>query len=148
MDSTRIRRAAVAAALVSFVFFGVKDLVMAAAGGVGRTWWENPPFYIAFVLALVSLVLTGLVACRGRTWIARLGLVLVMLLFCAAAAGVGVLVVGVVQPADPGWIWGELNLFMLPLSALALALVLPRWPVAQLPGRAGTGRGAAGTLGV
>lgn len=149
MDTSRIARAAVAAALTSFVALVVKDLVIAAAGGVGRTWWENPPFYIALVLALASLALTGLAAWQGRTWTARVGVVVGMLLSCAAAAAVGLVVVDAVQPPDPGWIWGELSLLMLPLSALALALVLPRWPTAQLPGRAGAAApGSAGTFGV
>lgn len=147
MDTTRIARAALVAALVSFGAFLVKNAVMAAAGGVGLTPWEDPPFYVGFVLALVSLVLTGLAASWRRSWRGRVGVVLGMLLFCGAVAGAGYLAVSAVQPAEPGWMWGELNLLTLPLSALLLALVLPRWPVAQVPGRAGARHGVAGTLG-
>lgn len=148
MDTTRATRAALALALLCFLALVVKNVVMAAAGGVGRTWWENPPFYAALLLGLVSLALTLVAAVRGRTWRVWLGTGAAMLVLGVAAAAAGALLVGAVQPADPGWIWGELDLFTLPLSALALALLLPRWRAGQVPGRAGAGRGPAGTLGV
>jgi hypothetical protein len=115
-------RIAVGAALLGVVAWAAKSCAIAAAGGLGKSPLEGPLFLIGFVAVLIASAAYAVgLASHGAAWV-------------RALAGVGGLVAGVafilllgavvsvVQPAHPGWVWGEVNLWVSALATLAVCL--------------------------
>jgi hypothetical protein len=118
MNSSRV---AVVAAGATVLLWAAKAVAIGTAGGLGRSRLEGPLFLAGFVCMLVSVVATGLALTTGRPVLQRS--------LSGAGAVVGAVVVtvltqgivGLVEPTDPGWAWGEVNLWVLALVATVLA---------------------------
>lgn len=127
MNSTRL---AVIAASTTTVLWAAKAAAIAVAGGLGKSPLEGPLFLLGLLAAVVSAGLVGAAFARRRATLvqvlAALAGIVVASLYGAAEGAV----VAAAQPAHPGWVWGELNLWVLALTLLAVALVLARRPSA------------------
>jgi hypothetical protein len=121
-----LTRAALVAALATIVFWLLKDVSIATAGGLGKSPLEGPLFLLGLLSCTVGGVLVGIAyfARRGVGW-RVLGAV-------GVAVGLTVLamvvqaVVQAVQPAHPGWAYAEVNLWVMMLALLALCLDVRR----------------------
>lgn len=120
------------ASLATVILWTAKAVAIAIVGGLGRSPFEGPLFFLGFASALVAAAAIGVAATAGQRRLLRI---------LAAAAGiisavVVTLLVGgvvaVVEPARPGWAWGEVNLWVLGLAAVCVATLLRQ----QSPGRA------------
>ncbi|MEP9385149.1 hypothetical protein [Nocardioides sp. KR10-350] len=115
-------RTALIASLACVASWAAKALAMALAGGLGRSPLEDPLFYVGFLALLVAAGAYGasLVAHRGR-WLhvagAAGGLIGAVVVTLVAGS-----LVGVLEPAHAGWVWGEVNLWVVALVVLLAAV--------------------------
>ena len=121
MSASRI---ALTASLVAVVAWALKAIAIAMAGGLDRSPAEGPLFVLGLVAALVGAGAFGAALPAGRSVGIRVlagaaGVVTMVLL----SVGVGALVTAV-QPADPSWVFGEVNLWV---GALTLLGVVVWW---------------------
>jgi hypothetical protein len=128
-----LTRAAFVASAATTLSWTLKAVVIGAAGGSGRSPAEGPLFLLGLACAVAAAVLTGMAFAVHRTTPAAkilagaLGLVVASVFGTAEGA-----LVAAVQPTHPGWVWGEVNLWVLMLALLAVsgALALRRGAVA------------------
>lgn len=133
-----LNRLALSAAAITTVLWTAKAIAIALAGGLGRSPGEGPLFLLGFVACLTATVLTGMAIARRHS---ASGHVLAALSAVVIMGVYGVLegsLISAVQPPHPGWVWGELNLWVLMLTLLAVAAVHAK--VAHLPGTTKPGR--------
>lgn len=128
MSASRI---ALASAVVALVAWALKALAIGVAGGLGESAAEAPLFLVGFVAVLTGSAALGAAVAFGRpVWmkvLAGIAGVATLLL----VAGIGGSLVTVVQPDDPGWVWGEVNLWVAGIALLAATL----WWRRATPGR-------------
>jgi MFS family permease len=113
-------RVAVVAAVTSILAWTAKAVTIGLAGGHDGTAAEVL-FLVGLVAQVAAVVALGLSWARGRSLGVRLAAVLAA---PVAAMAVTTLVNGVVQrvqPADPSWVWAEVNLWVGAVLVLALA---------------------------
>jgi hypothetical protein len=127
-----LTRAAFVASAATALAWTLKAVVIGAAGGSGRSPAEGPLFLLGLACAVAAAVLTGMGFAVHRTTPAKvlagaLGLVVASVFGTAEGA-----LVAAVQPTHPGWVWGEVNLWVLMLALLAVsgALAVRRGAVA------------------
>ncbi|GAB2580439.1 hypothetical protein [Microlunatus antarcticus] len=124
VTSRRLLSRALVAAVVTAVFFALKDSTIAA----GRDAFDDPLvngfFYVGAVALAVTFALAGAALARrpgrrGRLRGAALGL---------AVGVVGGVVIAAVftalLPADESWVYGEVNLWAIAVLTLVTLLVL------------------------
>ena len=121
MSASRI---ALTASSVAVVAWALKAIAIAIAGGLDRSPAEGPLFVVGLVAALVGAGAFGVALAEGRSIGIRVlagaaGVVTMVLL----SLGIGALVTAV-QPADPSWVFGEVNLWV---GALTLLGVVVWW---------------------
>jgi hypothetical protein len=87
---------------------------------------EGPLFFVGLVGFMVAVVSLSLALTVGRGRVVR---ALAVLGGVVAAVGVSVvtgLLVAAVQPAEPSWVWGEVNLWVGAVVLLAATLGFAR----------------------
>ena len=124
------RRIALWAAIAAASFWTVKSIAIGVAGGLDKSPFEAPLFFLGLVSFVVAAVALGVALTVGRpTWL-------------RAAAGVGGFVVGfaftmLVDAAvgafhsdgvERHWVWVEFNLWVAAVTALTIAVVVARSP--------------------
>ena len=112
-------------AVVAAVAFAVKAVVIASAG-LGENSAEDVFFVLGLVATIVGAAGLGVWLARGQSAGMRVlggfaGVVMV-----AAVTGVTALLVSAVEPDDPGWAWGELNLWVGAAFLLAAVIAVRR----------------------
>jgi hypothetical protein len=117
-----ITRIAIAASVATVALWTAKTIAIALAGGLGRSPLEGPLFLLGLVSCVVAAVTTGIAVGRPRRTAGRIawelaGFLVIALLGTAAGA-----VVTAVQPSSPGWVWGEINLWVMALAVLTISL--------------------------
>jgi len=115
-------RIAFTSSLICIGAWTVKAIAIGVAGGLGRSPLESPLFLLGLVAFVATVVLLALALSAGRAAGVR-----VLVVVGAVAAGVAFSVasnalVTAVRPANPSWVWGEVNLWV--GAAVLLALVL------------------------
>lgn len=118
MNTSRI---AVVAALATVAAWTAKAVAIASAGGLGRSPWEGPLFLLGFACLLVAVASIGLAAAVGQSFARRALSATASIVATVVVALLVNLVVARLEPSHPGWVWGELNLWVLALLALAAA---------------------------
>jgi hypothetical protein len=116
-----LSRSALVASITTVALWTVKAGVIAVAGE-GNSVFESILFLLGLLACVVTGVLVGAAAFAHRSLRWR---VLGAVLSFVAASVVGTLVqlvVVAVQPVHPGWIYGEINLWVIMLGLLAAAL--------------------------
>jgi hypothetical protein len=127
-----LSRSALVAAVVTVAVWTAKAGVIAVSGE-GNSIFES----ILFLLGLLACVVTGLLvgaaafAHRAIGW-RILGAVLSFVVASVLGALVQVVVVAV-QPAHPGWVYGEINLWVIMLALLGAALLIVRVQETRVP---------------
>jgi hypothetical protein len=104
--------------------WAAKALAIAIAGGLGKSPAEGPLFLLGLLACVAAAAVTGMALVERRT---TAGQVLAALGGIVAAAVYGTLegaLVQAIQPTHPGWVWGELNLWILVLTILGVAAAL------------------------
>jgi hypothetical protein len=123
-----VSRAALVATLTTVVLWIADDCVL-ALGGDANGLLDSLLFLLGLVACLVASVLIGLAVFarrgRGRGAIGWrvLGVVLALVVV-TGAGGLTQVVVSALEPAHPGWVYGELNLWVIMLVLLAAAASL------------------------
>jgi hypothetical protein len=117
-----ITRVALVTAVATTAFWTAKSIVIALAGGLGKSPAEGPLFLLGLASCVVAAVATGIALGRPAHWWSTIawgvaGLVAVSLLGTVAQA-----VVTGVEPSSPAWVWGEINLWVMAVAVLALNL--------------------------
>lgn len=120
MNSTRI---ALIASIATVVLWAAKATAIGMAGGLDKSALESPLFALGFLCHIVAVVSLAVSWTRGRRILLRItaGLGAVVTAFLAAVlVGWGI---GLLEPAAPGWVWGEINLWVLGLAVLGLVFL-------------------------
>lgn len=149
MNSSRI---ALIAALSAVISWTLKAVAIGTAGGLGKSPFEGPLFFIGLISYVVATVAFGFACTRGRPrWVrVVIGVVVAPVLAIGVSAVIGA-VVGALQPADPDrhWVWAEVGLWAVAILALTLTLasVLRRRGPGQTPVPVAEGFGKASLAG-
>lgn len=121
------------AAGVALAFTAADNLLMTALGGPSKSVFNSIFFFMGIIAMLTAVVCVGLSKTRGRRTPIRvlvaIGGVLAMLVVTVAVN----VAVALGQPTDPGWAWGEVNLWIVVTVVFALSLSESR---RQQPSRA------------
>ena len=117
-------RTAVVASVATVSAWTAKAIAIGIAGGLGRSPLEGPLFLAGFGCMLVAVSSTGLAATAGRRRSRRALAVVGAVVGAVVVTVVTGAVVAQVEPARPGWAWGEVNLWVLALAAIAAAAVV------------------------
>ncbi len=121
MSRVSAQRIALGGSVAATVLWAAKAVAIGLAGGLDKSPAEGPLFLLGLVSALVG---SGALGVHLTSRHARAPQVLgaiaaaVALILVALVAGS---IVTLVQPEDPGWVWGEINLWA---SALLLLVVV------------------------
>lgn len=121
-----ITRLALVLSLATTLAWTAKALAIAAAGGLGRSPIEGPLFLLGLGLAVVAAVVTGLALSSGRRPLVRTLAVVAVVAVVSVLGTVAQLAAQALQPARPGWVWGEVNLWVVALALLVLSLLAVR----------------------
>lgn len=134
----KLARISFVAAVLSAAFWAAKAVAIGVAGGNDLSRLESPFFLIGFgfqVLALLALVLWWTrrrhVAVRAASMVGSIVATFVVISAFEA-------VLELVKPADAGWVWVEVNLWI--VAAVLLTLT---WRAASAARQSGTARGWA-----
>ncbi|USQ75596.1 hypothetical protein [Ornithinimicrobium cryptoxanthini] len=120
MTTSRIALIAAATSLVAWI---AKATAVAAAGGPGRTSWEDTLFFVGLATQLIAFVAVVLSLTGSRPVVVRLGALLGGAVLVFGLVTVLQLVIERVQPADASWVWGEINLWVVASLLLGLAVL-------------------------
>ncbi len=128
-------RLALILSLAATFFWTAKAVAIGIAGGLDRSPLESPLFLLGFVSFLAAGVTTGLALTRDRSRLASVLAAIGCVLAGIMTAGIGGSVAAAIQPANPSWVWGEVNLWvaMLAMVALNLMWVTPRQRLSAVP---------------
>jgi hypothetical protein len=121
-----ISRIAVISALISIGAWTAKSVAIGLAGGLDRSPLEGPLFLLGLASFVATVVLLALALTTGRPLALR---VLAVLVGVVTAIGFSVatdVLLSAVRPADPSWVWSEVNLWVGAAALLALVLVTDR----------------------
>ena len=126
---TRSTRIALSAAGLAAACWAAKAVSIDIAGGLDKSPFEGPLFFaglIAFVVAVVSL---GVALTRGRpAWLRAIAGVVAFIVGLGISQVVGA-VATTLAPADPSWVWAEVELWVIaPLALAAAWMVAHRQP--------------------
>jgi len=118
-------RVALLGAAGAVVFWAAKATAIGIAGGLDKSPLESPLFVAGLLSALVGAGALGAWLLAGRpTWVRALGALGVIVLV-VLSAGIGGSVAAALQPDDPSWVWGEVNLWV-SAAVLAAAVLVQR----------------------
>lgn len=119
-----LTRSALVASLATTALWTAKAVAIGIAGGLGRSPLEGPLFLLGLVACVVAGWLTGMavLARRSLAWRVLGGVVAVVVLSVFGA--IEAALVAAVTPVHPGWAWGEINLWILMLTILAVSAAL------------------------
>jgi hypothetical protein len=123
-------RVALVGGICAVVAWATKAVAIGLAGGLDRSAAEGPLFLIGLVSALVGAGALGAAVTADRSAAVRVVAGAAAIVAVLLVAGVVTLLVTLVQPRDPSWVWGELNLWISALALLAAVLV---WRVCGQP---------------
>jgi hypothetical protein len=115
---TNSSRVALLAGVAAVVLWSAKAVVIAVSG-LGRNPAEDALFFLGLAAALVGSAALGASRAAGRARAARVAAGAAGVLVIIIVAGLTQAVVALVQPSDPSWVWGELNLWVAALTLVA-----------------------------
>lgn len=138
MTTPDAARTAVLFAAAAVGLWAAKSVAIGTAGGLGLSPLEGPLFFLGLGASLLALACLLLTWTRGRSRRIRVLAVLSALPVALILGAVSRTAVWLVEPADPGWPWAELNLWLVAVSFLCVAVVVRRRvvraePVARAP---------------
>ena len=136
MNTSRI---AVVTALLCIGAWTLKAITVSLAGGPNLSPLEDALFLVGLVASLTAALFLGLALSTGRPVGVRVLAALASIIAGVAFSAAVVALVERIQPADPGWIWGEINLWVFAAVLLAAAV----W--SRSIRREGTGDGDTGS---
>jgi peptidoglycan/LPS O-acetylase OafA/YrhL len=113
-------RVALLAAVAAVALWSAKAMVIGVSG-LSRNPAEDALFFLGLAAALVGSAALGAAQAGGRSRAARVAAAAAGVLAVIAVAGLTQAVVTLVQPADPSWVWGELNLWVAALALVTAA---------------------------
>lgn len=123
-------RVALLGATGAVVFWAAKATAIGVAGGLDKSPLEGPLFVVGLLSALVGAGALGVWLLAGRpAWVRALGALGVIVLL-VLSAGIGGSAAAALQPDEPGWAWGEVNLWV-SAALLAAAALLQRSRASQ-----------------
>ncbi len=123
MTSSRI---ALIAGVGSAIGWTLKSIAIGTAGGLDRSPFEGPLFFLGLGCYLVAVVALGVAATRGRpAWLRATSGVVALALGIVLTSAIGA-VINAVQAPSPlrHWAWTEVNLWVIALGTLALVLAV------------------------
>lgn len=120
----RLLTGALVAALVTALMFALKATTIARGADPFDDPLVNGFFFTGLVALLVTAALTGAALARRPGRRGRLVAAAVGLVVGALGGALVALAAGALLPAGGSWVWGEVNLWVIALLALAAVLVL------------------------
>jgi hypothetical protein len=120
----KLTRLALITSVLTSVVWTAKAIAIAIAGGLGRSPVEGPLFLVGLVTCVVAAAVTGMAVAHPRSTSRRVFAAAVGIVAAAVYGTLEGALVSTISPAHPGWVWGELNLWVLMLTILALAVGL------------------------
>lgn len=135
MNSSRI---ALIAAVGAAVGWTLKSVAIGTAGGLDKSPFEGPLFFVGLGCYLVAVLALGVAVTRRLPAWARAAVgVLAVVVGIVVVSVVGAVVNAIEAPsAERHWAWTEVNLWVMAIGALALALAAHRRHAARSPGAA------------
>jgi hypothetical protein len=122
---TKSARVALLAAVAAVTSWFAKATVIGVSG-LGRNPAEDALFFLGLAAALVGSAALGAAHAAGRARAARVAAAAVGVLALIVVAGLTQAVVTLVQPSNPSWVWGELNLWVAALVLVTAAALTYR----------------------
>lgn len=119
-------RLALGLATLSAAAWTAKAVAIGIAGGLGLSPAEGPLFFLGLATNVAAVACLLLVAARHRSRARR---VLAALSAVPLVLLLGLLTrtaVWLVEPPTPGWVWAELNLWVVAVALLGVAVVVHR----------------------
>lgn len=135
--SHRSLRIAVSASVLALALVIADSVAIALDGGSGESSLEFLLFLSSIVVMFASAVALGLHWSTGRPAVVRTATCLGLLAAATLLVVAIQVVVEAVQPENPGWAWGEVNLWVLSAAMCALALWSARRTTVHEPLTAG-----------
>ncbi|MDP3967451.1 MAG: hypothetical protein Q8Q02_04170 [Nocardioides sp.] len=123
--TTSSSRVALLAAVAAVALWSAKAAVIGVSG-LGRNPAEDALFFLGLAAALVGSAALGAARAAGRSTVTRVAAAAAGVLALIVVAGLTQAVVALVQPSDPSWAWGELNLWVAALALLTATAVTYR----------------------
>jgi hypothetical protein len=112
------------AAVATVILWTAKAVAIGVAGGLGKSPLEGPLFLLGLLTCVVAGVLVGAAVFAHRSVGWRVLGALVSVVATSLLGTLAQVVVVAVQPRHPGWVYGEINLWVITLALLAAALGL------------------------
>ncbi|HQF03566.1 MAG TPA: hypothetical protein PK868_06150 [Phycicoccus sp.] len=119
MDTSRV---ALVGAPVTTTAWAAKALAIGVAGGLGKSPFETPLFFLGMVSALITVGALTLSRVPDRRLGVQIAAVAVGLVVMFAFTGALVAIFSAISPTGASWVWGELNLWIVALVLLGLAI--------------------------
>jgi hypothetical protein len=119
MTTTRL---ALLLSLATAVAWTAKAFAIAAAGGLGRSPLEGPFFLAGLASAVAAAAVSGIALVRRRRLLVRVLGAVAALVGLSLLGTLAQVAVTAAQPAHPGWVWGELNLWVVAVALVVLNL--------------------------
>ena len=118
-------RTATLCAVGALVAWGLKGVAIAVAGGLGRSPFEGPFFFLGLGLLLAAFVAAGLALTAGRGIGARVLGVVGALVVGIALSGLLQAAMGALVPDSAGWVQAEAGLWA--ISTVTAVTFLVWW---------------------
>jgi xanthine/uracil permease len=119
----KLSRIAVISALICIGAWTAKSVAIGLAGGLDRSPLEGPLFFLGLVSFVATVVLLALALTTARPLALRALAVLVGVVAGVGFSVVTEMVLTTVRPADPSWVWSEVNLWVGAAALFGLVLV-------------------------
>jgi hypothetical protein len=116
-------RTATLCAVGAVVAWGLKAVAIAVAGGLGRSPFEGPFFFLGLGRLPVAFVAAGLALTEGRNGAARVLGVVAALVVGIAVSGLLPAAMGALVPDSAGWVEAEAGLWAIGTITAATFLV-------------------------
>lgn len=119
-------RVALVAAVGAVLAWAAKAVAIWIAGGLDLSPAEGPLFFLGLLCALTGAVALGLAVSAGRGAPMRVVITFVAVATVVLVAGLFGWFAVLLEPDDPSWVWGEVNLWVSAVVLLSAVLLQRR----------------------
>lgn len=130
-------------ALIAAVGWTLKSVAIGTAGGLDKSPFEGPLFFVGLGCYLVAVLALGVAVTRRLPgWVRAAVGVLAVVVGIVVVSVIGAVVNAIEAPsAERHWAWTEVNLWVMAIGALVLALAVRERHTDRSSGAATPGRG-------
>jgi len=106
--------------------WAAKAISIDMAGGLDKSPFESPLFFAGLISYVIAVVSVGIILTHGRpAWLRAIAGLLAFIVGIGISQVAGA-VATTLAPADPSWVWAEVELWVIAPLPLAVALLVAR----------------------